>query len=106
MELALERGGHLHLGLEFYGGRRTPTNVELVTEPIAEVEVARKEHAFAAKFVVRRRSLAPGFGSSSTLPDLLVEFTGWACHSAAGDSEASPDVQESRTIKDGGADGN
>jgi uncharacterized protein (DUF849 family) len=31
-ELALERGGHLHLGLEFYGGSRTPTNLELVTE--------------------------------------------------------------------------
>ncbi|MBX9980454.1 3-keto-5-aminohexanoate cleavage protein [Mycobacterium sp.] len=30
--LALERGGHLHLGLEFYRGERTPTNVELVTE--------------------------------------------------------------------------
>jgi uncharacterized protein (DUF849 family) len=28
--LALERGGHLHLGLEFYGGPDTPTNVELV----------------------------------------------------------------------------
>jgi uncharacterized protein (DUF849 family) len=31
-KLALERGGHLHLGLEFYRGDRTPTNVELVTE--------------------------------------------------------------------------
>ncbi|OBK11840.1 3-keto-5-aminohexanoate cleavage protein [Mycobacterium asiaticum] len=31
-KLALERGGHLHLGLEFYRGVRTPTNVELVTE--------------------------------------------------------------------------
>ncbi len=31
-ELALERGGHLHLGLEFYRGERTPTNVELVTQ--------------------------------------------------------------------------
>jgi 3-keto-5-aminohexanoate cleavage enzyme len=30
--LALERGGHLHVGLEFYGGERTPTNLELVTE--------------------------------------------------------------------------
>lgn len=33
--LALERGGHLHLGLEFYRGDRTPTNVELVTEAVS-----------------------------------------------------------------------
>ncbi|MFN8031809.1 MAG: 3-keto-5-aminohexanoate cleavage protein [Mycobacterium sp.] len=32
--LALDRGGHLHVGLEFYGGDRTPTNVELVTEAV------------------------------------------------------------------------
>jgi uncharacterized protein (DUF849 family) len=32
--LALERGGHLHVGLEFYGGDRQPTNVELVTEAV------------------------------------------------------------------------
>lgn len=33
--LALERGGHLHLGLEFYGGDRQPTNTELVEEAVA-----------------------------------------------------------------------
>jgi uncharacterized protein (DUF849 family) len=33
--LALERGGNLHVGLEFYRGDRTPTNVELVTEAVA-----------------------------------------------------------------------
>ena len=36
--VALERGGHLHLGLEFYGGPRTPTNVELVEEAVALCE--------------------------------------------------------------------
>jgi uncharacterized protein (DUF849 family) len=33
--LALLRGGHLHLGLEFYNGERFPTNVELVEEAVA-----------------------------------------------------------------------
>jgi uncharacterized protein (DUF849 family) len=32
--LALERGGHLHVGLEFFAGDRTPTNVELVSEAV------------------------------------------------------------------------
>lgn len=31
---ALERGGHLHLGLEFFDGDRTPTNAELVAEAV------------------------------------------------------------------------
>jgi 3-keto-5-aminohexanoate cleavage enzyme len=33
--LALERGGHVHVGLEAYDGARRPTNVELVTEVVA-----------------------------------------------------------------------
>ena len=37
---ALQKGGHLHLGLEFYFGDRTPTNLELVTEAVA---LSRKE---------------------------------------------------------------
>ncbi|MET0457688.1 MAG: 3-keto-5-aminohexanoate cleavage protein, partial [Ilumatobacteraceae bacterium] len=37
---ALDRGGHLHVGLEFYGGDRTPTNVELVSEAAAACAAA------------------------------------------------------------------
>jgi uncharacterized protein (DUF849 family) len=33
-KLALRRGGHLHLGLEFYGGDRQPANVDLVQEAV------------------------------------------------------------------------
>jgi 3-keto-5-aminohexanoate cleavage enzyme len=36
-ELAVARGGHLHIGLESYSGTRTPTNVELVEEAVAPV---------------------------------------------------------------------
>jgi uncharacterized protein (DUF849 family) len=38
--LALERGGHLHLGLEFFRGDRTPTNAELVAEAAALCQTA------------------------------------------------------------------
>ena len=32
--LALRRGGHLHLGLEFYGGPETPSNTDLVKRAV------------------------------------------------------------------------
>jgi uncharacterized protein (DUF849 family) len=32
---ALDAGGHLHVGLEFYGGERKPSNPELVREAVA-----------------------------------------------------------------------
>ena len=35
---ALERGAHLHVGLEDYAGDRTPTNEELVAEAVALCE--------------------------------------------------------------------
>ena len=34
-EAAVEMGGHLHLGLEFFAGDRTPTNAELIQEAVA-----------------------------------------------------------------------
>jgi len=37
---ALAAGGHLHVGLEFFGGDRTPTNVELVQEAVRACEAA------------------------------------------------------------------
>ena len=37
---ALDRGGHLHLGLECYDGPRQPTNAELVAEAVALCEEA------------------------------------------------------------------
>ena len=33
-ELALERGGHIHVGLEMFAGERQPSNVELVKEVV------------------------------------------------------------------------
>jgi uncharacterized protein (DUF849 family) len=32
--VTVARGGHLHVGLEFFGGERTPTNAELVREAV------------------------------------------------------------------------
>jgi 3-keto-5-aminohexanoate cleavage enzyme len=39
---ALKRGGHLHIGLEFFRGERTPRNVELVNEAVALCQSANR----------------------------------------------------------------
>jgi uncharacterized protein (DUF849 family) len=40
VRIALERGAHLHVGLEDFGGERTPTNLELVQQAVALCEEA------------------------------------------------------------------
>ena len=47
--IALERGGHLHLGLEFYGGDGTPTNAELVERAVALCNKADRDVATPAQ---------------------------------------------------------
>ncbi|KKC06867.1 3-keto-5-aminohexanoate cleavage protein [Mycobacterium nebraskense] len=45
---ALDAGGHLHVGLEFYAGDRAPTNVELVSEAVEAATQAGREVATSA----------------------------------------------------------
>jgi uncharacterized protein (DUF849 family) len=47
--VALERGGHLHLGLEFYSGDETPTNRELVERAVALCDKAGRDVATPAQ---------------------------------------------------------
>ncbi len=47
--VALESGGHLHLGLEFFAGDRSPSNVELVTEAVALCESVGRPVATCAQ---------------------------------------------------------
>jgi 3-keto-5-aminohexanoate cleavage enzyme len=61
---ALDAGGHLHVGLEFYAGDRTPTNVELVAEAVeaairAGREVATSADAAAVLGLLRTMESAP-----------------------------------------------
>jgi uncharacterized protein (DUF849 family) len=46
---ALERGGHVRVGLEDYAGPRTPTNVELVQEVARLIEASGRSVATAAE---------------------------------------------------------
>ena len=47
--LALERGGHLRVGLEDHAGRRRPTNEELVREAAALVRATGRRVATCAE---------------------------------------------------------
>jgi uncharacterized protein (DUF849 family) len=47
--LAVERGGHLHVGLEEHSGDRTPTNVDLVREAVALAEDCGRRVATSAE---------------------------------------------------------
>jgi 3-keto-5-aminohexanoate cleavage enzyme len=53
-EIALRRGGHIHVGLEAYAGSRQPTNAELVDEVVAlarSVGRAPVHHSECADFL-------------------------------------------------------
>jgi uncharacterized protein (DUF849 family) len=45
----VERGGHLHVGLEEHSGDRTPTNVDLVREAVALAEDCGRRVATSAE---------------------------------------------------------
>jgi hypothetical protein len=89
--LALEAGGHLHVGLEFYGGDRTPTNAELVREaadacaafgrPVASCEQARRPQLPAAR---RSRRAPPEQRSrANELPDFYERYIAGSIRDAA-----------------------
>ncbi len=64
-QLALERGGHLHVGLEPYGGADTPTNTELVRGAVERCEKAGRPVATCAE--AARAMRLPGPARSGPL---------------------------------------
>jgi uncharacterized protein (DUF849 family) len=60
--VALERGGHLHLGLEFCGGTGTPTNAELVSKAVELCDEAKRP-------VATPREAAAILGLPRTVPE-------------------------------------
>jgi 3-keto-5-aminohexanoate cleavage enzyme len=60
--LAVERGGHLRVGLEDYAGPRTPTNEELVREAVAVARAAGRPRASPAE-AARLLGLPPQEGA-------------------------------------------
>jgi 3-keto-5-aminohexanoate cleavage enzyme len=47
-ELAIERGGHIHVGLEAFGGSRTPTNPELIREVVVGIATHHRRELVSA----------------------------------------------------------
>jgi uncharacterized protein (DUF849 family) len=64
---ALDAGGHLHVGLEFYAGDRTPTNVELVVEAVEAVAAAGRDVATSGD-AAALLGLRPAVGSGVRRP--------------------------------------
>src|SRR5262249_19620779 len=82
--LALERGGHLRVGLEDYAGPRTPSNVELVREAVAPARAVGRPVAACQPTArlprpARLLGLARGGAGSSHQPhlgDAALTFAG------------------------------
>ncbi|MHB1582491.1 MAG: beta-keto acid cleavage family enzyme [Acidimicrobiales bacterium] len=63
---ALERGGHLHVGLEFFAGPREPTNRQLVEEAVERCRRAGRPVASSTDAAELLRLPAPPAGTPDT----------------------------------------